>query len=250
MTRLSEGHAHESAYEALKAHFTEEEQVKLTLLINVINGWNRIAVGFGLFVDPEFVRPMPGRPPPDGERKSEHAGRSGEFRPAASKAHARRLPHARLRGRRRGYRAGGLHPLDEGRPRRGARARGVPAPHGHPPLSRSAQIRAPPARDLYRSLASRSRRGRGRRGRRHLAADAGAGTSFSARAGGFPAARCVRAGIRRSRGDHRARPGRLPPARSPRAHSCPRGETSLSGGQADVASSLPRPSLPPPAAAT
>ena len=40
---------HESAYEALKAHFTEEEQVKLTLLINVINGWNRIAVGFGVF---------------------------------------------------------------------------------------------------------------------------------------------------------------------------------------------------------
>ena len=45
LTRLSEGPTHESAYEALKAHFTEEEQVKLTLLINVINGWNRIAVG-------------------------------------------------------------------------------------------------------------------------------------------------------------------------------------------------------------
>ena len=27
--------------------FTPEEQVKLTLLINVINGWNRIAIGFG-----------------------------------------------------------------------------------------------------------------------------------------------------------------------------------------------------------
>ena len=47
LTRLSEGHAHESAYEALKAEFTEEEQVKLTLMINVINGWNRLAVGFG-----------------------------------------------------------------------------------------------------------------------------------------------------------------------------------------------------------
>ena len=56
MTRLSEGREHASAYEALKAQFTEEEQVKLTLLINVINGWNRIAVGFGLFVDPEFAR--------------------------------------------------------------------------------------------------------------------------------------------------------------------------------------------------
>ena len=52
LTRLSEGHAHESAYEALKAQFTEEEQVKLTLMINVINGWNRISVGFGMFVDP------------------------------------------------------------------------------------------------------------------------------------------------------------------------------------------------------
>ncbi|KRD53246.1 carboxymuconolactone decarboxylase family protein [Ensifer sp. ENS10] len=52
LTRLSEGHTHEQAYEALKDHFTEEEQVKLTLMINVINGWNRLAVGFGLWVDP------------------------------------------------------------------------------------------------------------------------------------------------------------------------------------------------------
>ena len=52
LTRLSEGHRHKSAYEALKANFTEEEQVKLTLMINIINGWNRIAVGFGLFADP------------------------------------------------------------------------------------------------------------------------------------------------------------------------------------------------------
>lgn len=51
LTRLSEGHTHEAAYEALRAEFTEEEQVKLTLLINVINGWNRIAVGFGLWYE-------------------------------------------------------------------------------------------------------------------------------------------------------------------------------------------------------
>jgi AhpD family alkylhydroperoxidase len=56
LTRLSEAHTHENAYEALKAHFTEEEQVKLTLMINVINGWNRIAVGFGQFVDPAVAR--------------------------------------------------------------------------------------------------------------------------------------------------------------------------------------------------
>jgi len=49
LTRLSEGHSPESGYAALKAEFTEEEQVKLTLMINVINGWNRLAVGFGLW---------------------------------------------------------------------------------------------------------------------------------------------------------------------------------------------------------
>ena len=56
LTRLSEGRSLEGAYEALKAEFTEEEQVKLTLMINVINGWNRIAVGFGLFADPAAAK--------------------------------------------------------------------------------------------------------------------------------------------------------------------------------------------------
>jgi AhpD family alkylhydroperoxidase len=56
LTRLSEGHSHESAYEALKAHFTQEEQVKLTLLINIINGWNRIAVGFGGWAEPADIK--------------------------------------------------------------------------------------------------------------------------------------------------------------------------------------------------
>jgi AhpD family alkylhydroperoxidase len=56
LTRLSEGHALENAREALRAHFSDEEQVKLTLMINVINGWNRLSVGFGLFVDPVVAR--------------------------------------------------------------------------------------------------------------------------------------------------------------------------------------------------
>jgi AhpD family alkylhydroperoxidase len=56
LTRLSDGHSLEKARESLRAHFTEEEQVKLTLMINVINGWNRIAVGFGLFADPAQAR--------------------------------------------------------------------------------------------------------------------------------------------------------------------------------------------------
>jgi AhpD family alkylhydroperoxidase len=56
LTRLSEGHTHESAYEALKAQFTEEERVKLTLMINIINGWNRLAVGFGVWLDPAAAK--------------------------------------------------------------------------------------------------------------------------------------------------------------------------------------------------
>jgi alkylhydroperoxidase family enzyme len=45
----------------LKVHFTEEEQVKLTLLINVINGWNRIAVGFGGFLDAAALKTIADR---------------------------------------------------------------------------------------------------------------------------------------------------------------------------------------------
>jgi len=56
LTRLSEGRGHASAYEDLKAHFTEEEQVKLTLTINIINAWNRIAVGFGLYADAAAIK--------------------------------------------------------------------------------------------------------------------------------------------------------------------------------------------------
>ena len=56
LTRLCEGRDLDSAYDALKAHFTEEEQVKLTLTINIINGWNRLAVGFHAFADPAEVK--------------------------------------------------------------------------------------------------------------------------------------------------------------------------------------------------
>ena len=70
LTRLSEGHKLEGAHEALKAQFTEEEQVKLTLMINVINGWNRIAVGFGCLSIRRQQRPRPRRRPPDGGRQA------------------------------------------------------------------------------------------------------------------------------------------------------------------------------------
>ena len=56
LTRLSEGRELDGARQALQAHFTESEQIKLTLMINVINGWNRIAVGFGLFADPAAIK--------------------------------------------------------------------------------------------------------------------------------------------------------------------------------------------------
>jgi AhpD family alkylhydroperoxidase len=51
LTTLSQGHTHEAAWAALAEHFTQEEIVKLTLVINVINGWNRMAIGFGLWIE-------------------------------------------------------------------------------------------------------------------------------------------------------------------------------------------------------
>ena len=46
LTLLPQTRAPDDVYQALKAQFSEEEQVKLTLLIVAINGWNRIQVGF------------------------------------------------------------------------------------------------------------------------------------------------------------------------------------------------------------
>lgn len=56
LTRLSEGHTQQAAKDGLEAHFTPEEQVKLTLMINIINGWNRLAVGFDLWADVPAVK--------------------------------------------------------------------------------------------------------------------------------------------------------------------------------------------------
>ena len=46
LTLVAETRAPDAVYEAVKAEFSEEEQVTLTLLIVAINGWNRINVGF------------------------------------------------------------------------------------------------------------------------------------------------------------------------------------------------------------
>jgi AhpD family alkylhydroperoxidase len=56
LTRLSEGHTQEGAYGALKAQFSDEDQVKLTLMINIINGWNRLSVGFGTWMEPAAAK--------------------------------------------------------------------------------------------------------------------------------------------------------------------------------------------------
>lgn len=45
LTLIAQTRAPDEDYEALKAHFTDEEIVKLSMAINMINLWNRVAVG-------------------------------------------------------------------------------------------------------------------------------------------------------------------------------------------------------------
>jgi AhpD family alkylhydroperoxidase len=45
LTLISETHAPDDVYEELRKHFNETETVNLTVLIGVINTWNRIAIG-------------------------------------------------------------------------------------------------------------------------------------------------------------------------------------------------------------
>lgn len=46
LTLVAKTHAPDSVYDVLKDQFTEEEIVKLSMLIVTINGWNRLAIGF------------------------------------------------------------------------------------------------------------------------------------------------------------------------------------------------------------
>lgn len=46
VTNVSTSHVPDEVYEAVKPHFTEKELVDLTLIIGMINAWNRIAIGF------------------------------------------------------------------------------------------------------------------------------------------------------------------------------------------------------------
>ncbi|WIM12202.1 carboxymuconolactone decarboxylase family protein [Enhydrobacter sp.] len=46
VTLVSQTHVPDDVYEQARAEFSEEELVKLTLLITTINAWNRFAIGF------------------------------------------------------------------------------------------------------------------------------------------------------------------------------------------------------------
>lgn len=45
LTLVTEGHAPDAVYEEVRAQFSEEDIVKLSLAIATINAWNRLAVG-------------------------------------------------------------------------------------------------------------------------------------------------------------------------------------------------------------
>ena len=46
LTQVSTTHAPDADYELVKEHFSDKEQVDLTLAIITINAWNRFGVGF------------------------------------------------------------------------------------------------------------------------------------------------------------------------------------------------------------
>jgi AhpD family alkylhydroperoxidase len=46
LTLVVSTHAPDTSYERLDAEFSDEEKVKLTMLIVTINAWNRLAIGF------------------------------------------------------------------------------------------------------------------------------------------------------------------------------------------------------------
>jgi AhpD family alkylhydroperoxidase len=46
LTLISQTHVPDAVYEEARREFSEEELVNLTVAVNVINGWNRIAISF------------------------------------------------------------------------------------------------------------------------------------------------------------------------------------------------------------
>ena len=48
VTNIQQGHAPDSVYDEVRAHFDEAETVNLTLTITTINAWNRLAISLGV----------------------------------------------------------------------------------------------------------------------------------------------------------------------------------------------------------
>ena len=46
VTQLPDSHAPDDVYENLRRHFSDQEVVDLTLIISLMNAWNRLAVSF------------------------------------------------------------------------------------------------------------------------------------------------------------------------------------------------------------
>jgi alkylhydroperoxidase family enzyme len=44
VTNISHSHAPDELFEALKPHYSEQQIVDLTLIVSVMNAWNRIAI--------------------------------------------------------------------------------------------------------------------------------------------------------------------------------------------------------------
>lgn len=52
VTLISEGHASDAAYEAVRPHFTDRELSDLTFLIANMNAWNRLAISLRKLPEP------------------------------------------------------------------------------------------------------------------------------------------------------------------------------------------------------
>jgi alkylhydroperoxidase family enzyme len=59
LTLITQGHASDEVYEAVRPHFTEKELPDLTIAIGLINAWNRLAIsvrtGPGKYVAPKVA---------------------------------------------------------------------------------------------------------------------------------------------------------------------------------------------------
>ena len=60
LTLVSETHAPDSDYAALREQFNAKEIVDLTILIGMINLWNRLAIGMGYVHDVDRGTAAPG----------------------------------------------------------------------------------------------------------------------------------------------------------------------------------------------